>query len=126
MIVPDKKLAPGEQRFFAKKIDAAWRVYDKVRGSFPYHNKDLGGKVVQDVSEKEAQAEVDRLNGIFVENIQPAPEPKKRARDRKTVPPMTPVKKEEPVVDDWISEEDIPDYGVMDEEKAKKYTEGIL
>ncbi len=129
MTVPDRKLAKGEKRFFAKKIDAAWRVYDKVRQSFPYHNAELGGKVVQDVPEKEAQAEADRLNDLFVEKVVAAEAPKKRARAGKPVPKMAKAESSETVEepeDTWISEEDIPDYGIMDEETAKKYTEGIL
>lgn len=132
-MVPDKKLAPGELRFLARKIDAAWRVYDKVRGSFPYHNKELGGKVLQDVSQKEAQVEADRLNELFVKKAKSPEEKRAKGSAKKKPTPSTPevtgVLVEETIEEpeaEWVEAEDLPDYGVMDEETAKKYLEGIL
>ena len=58
-------------RFVVKKVGIPdtkkfeYRVYDKLRGSFPYQTKDLG-KVTQDhATDKLAQDEADRLTEQF-------------------------------------------------------------
>ena len=91
-----KKLAKGELRFIPKKIDKLWRVYDRANGSYPYSSIELG-VVTQDVSEADAQAEADRLNGIST-----------------PVAPAT----EEPLPE-------LPDYGISEEDRAK-YEEGLF
>lgn len=48
-------------KFIVKPIDKAWRVYDTDLGSFPYDRPSIG-KVTQDVSKAEAEAEAERLN----------------------------------------------------------------
>ena len=60
-----KKLMAGEIRFIIKKVGSAFRVYDPARGSYPYSHPALGGTVKQDVPQKEAQEEADRLNKEF-------------------------------------------------------------
>lgn len=56
-------------RFITKRVQVGprsfrWRVYDVPRASFPYLTNELG-KVKQDVTtEREAQAECDRLGAM--------------------------------------------------------------
>lgn len=50
-------------RYILRPVDKAWRVYDIVTGSYPYARPSLG-RVVQDVTKAEAQAEAERLNGV--------------------------------------------------------------
>lgn len=140
MVVPDRKLRDGEIRFEVRKIDKLWRVYDKVRMSFPYHNKELGGKVAQDLPEKEAQVEVDRMNAKFPATTgagdRKSSGKKKRTSQTSlasgTGSSRTVQAKDVPDVPDlepettWIDESQISDYGVFDDETAKKYVEGIL
>lgn len=130
-----KQLRPGEERFVTKKIDKFWRVYDKVWGSFPYQRKELGGTVVQDVPEDEAKLECERLNKQFVNTLpvkekpaaakkaKPQPEPyktKKQLEAEETIEPDSFT----PAVE--LTEDEIPDYGLMSEEDRKKFEEGTV
>lgn len=145
-----KRLAAGQARFVVKKIDSAWRVYDYAAGSFPYRTQELG-VVVQDVSEKEAQDECDRLNDEFMVSA-PAPKKKPQMRDEdaiqraldadpddepyeppslkrskarsKVAPPEAEVDLFTPAEE--VTEDDIADYGVMTPEERAKYEEGLL
>ena len=106
-----RKLRAGEVRFVVKAIDHAYRVYDKMRGTFPYQTGELG-VVTQDVSEAEAELEAARLNakvGITVQAKQPA---EKRKSSKSTVPPaIAEPLLENPTEPEWVTEEDIADYG---------------
>lgn len=68
----DKKMLPGELRFVTKKIDKGFRVYDRARGSFPFHSPELGGEVQQDhQAEEAAAAECARLNTLVASSRPP-------------------------------------------------------
>lgn len=104
-----KKLPKGMERFIARKVDKMWRVYDKARGSFPYEDPALGGKVLQDVPQADAEAEAARLNGTSDESIE------------------LPVIVAEPVAEELpVKEEDIETYDEMTPEEIAKYEEGLL
>lgn len=128
-----KTLARGEIRFVVKKIDKAYRVYDKHGGSFPYRTHELG-RVVQDVPEDQAQAEADRLNEQFVgaapaprrKTIQPdhsagdqLPSPVGRKARVKKTPLAAPVETIELFKEaefDAEAAEKLPDYGDLSDE----------
>lgn len=97
----DKKLPAGMARYIARKVDKAWRVYDKARGSYPYEGAEVG-TVQQDTDEKTAQAEAARLNGVETVEL--------------------PVEE----VSNVKEEEDIADYGEMSEEDRAKYEDGLM
>lgn len=124
-----KKLRKGELRFIPKKIDSAWRVYDRQNGSFPYQTPELG-EVLQDLPEVNIQHECDRLNtlvlGITVESLPevksvkaPTGTPKEfssmpRKRPGAGSPPPVQVELDldpEPEVTDEIIEYELEDYG---------------
>lgn len=104
-----KKLPKGMERFIARKVDKMWRVYDKARGSFPYEDPALGGKVLQDVPQADAEAEAARLNGKSIELPVEA-----EISDAKSVEGLP------------VKEEDIEAYDEMTPEEIAKYEEGLL
>lgn len=129
-----KTLRPGEIRFLARQVDKLWRVYDRARGSYPYSHPDLGGTVQQDVDKETAEAEAERLNKKFVKAAPPAKksqpkidteEPEKMRAKR-----APKLEREEPSIEpETVEEVDIPDladYGVLSEEEAAKYEEGLM
>lgn len=124
-----KNLRVGELRFIARQIDKLWRVYDRARGSYPYHMPELGGEIVQDTDKESAEAEAERLNKKFVK------QPKLERKSLKEVIEGAPNKKARPVahppVEESIEEEvdipELPDYGEpMTEEEAKRYEDGLM
>lgn len=102
-------MAKGETRFVVKKVGKTFRVYDRANGSYPYQTPELG-VVVQDVSQAEADAEAERLNGLGVKN---AP-----------VKPEQPADKETPT--QTLPEPEIEDYGVLSEEERARYEDGLM
>jgi len=104
-----KKMAKGEIRFVVKKVGKTFRVYDRGNGSYPYGTREVG-VVVQDVSQAEADAEAERLNGLGVKN---AP-----------VKPEQPADKETPT--QTLPEPEIKDYGVLSEEERARYEDGLM
>jgi hypothetical protein len=115
-----KTLRDGEIRFVARQLDKLWRVYDRARGSDPYSHPDLGGTVQQDVDQATAEAEAGRLNGLFVKKPKPPKlEQKKGASKGASV--------EAPVEESIeVDIPELPDYGVLSEEEAARYEEGII
>lgn len=115
-----KKLHTGEQRFIVKQIDKLYRVYDRVWGSYPYQRKELGGTVLQDVSQAEAEAEADRLEQLVGQAPAKARVDKKQKQKKEELlePETVEVEQSEDLVDE------LPDYGIMSEEERKKYEEG--
>lgn len=116
-----KTLREGEVRFLARQIDKLWRVYDRARGSYPYQSPELGGEILQDVDKSSAEAEAERLNGLFVKKPKPKLEQKKGASKSKGASVEAPV--EESIE---VDIPELPDYGVLSEEEAARYEEGII
>lgn len=114
-----KKLLAGQIRFVVKKIDKAWRVYDKSRGSYPYSTEELG-TVQQDVAEEIAEAEAERLNKK-TGNI---PVEKKLEQKKQRKAAAAPPAKETVQATEVI--EDVAGYGEMSDEDKKKYEEGLF
>jgi hypothetical protein len=114
-MVEMKNLPAGMERYIAKKVDKAWRVYDKARGSFPYTNGDTG-TVQQDVPEDIAVSEAARLNGV---TVKPETVELKTKAAKNTTPAVEP--DELPV-----KEEDIADYGLMTKEERAAYEDGLI
>lgn len=112
-----KNLPAGAARFVIKKIDKAWRVYDKARGSFPVVGAEWGGSVQQDVDETAAQAEADRLNGVA-----PAAETVELAEDPGDTSSVT----EDPAADPQEETVELADYGVMSKEERAAYEDGLI
>lgn len=113
-----KTLREGETRFVAKMIDKLWRVYDRARGSYPYEMPELGGHIVQDVDKSSAEAEAERLNGLFVKKPKPKLEQKKGAS--KSAPDPEPEPEE-------VDIPELPDYGEpLTEEEAARYEDGTI
>ena len=118
-----KKMRPGEIRFIARQIDKLWRVYDKARGSYPYHMQELGGEILQDTDKSSAEAEAERLNAKYGPKLeQKKGALKKGASKSETVEAPAPVVEDEEEVDI----PDLPDYGVLSEEEAARYEEGLI
>lgn len=113
-----KKLRPGEIRFIAKQIDKLWRVYDRARGSYPYHMPELGGEILQDTDKKSAEAEAERLNGKYGPKLEQKKEKKQKKAGIETVEVDTST--------DEAELPELPDYGVLSEEEAAKYEEGLM
>lgn len=114
-----KKMLPGQQRFVTRVIDKLWRVYDRGNASYPYQTDELG-KVVQDVSEEEAQAEAKRLEALTS---------KKQGADKRS---SKTVQLEEVEVDDAagaatadLEEFEVEEYE-MSEDQKKKHEEEVL
>jgi hypothetical protein len=118
-----KNLREGEVRFIARQIDKLWRVYDRARGSYPYAHPDLGGTVVQDVDKSSAEAEAERLNGLFVKKPKPKLEQKKGASKGAS---KIETETEAEVVEEEVDIPELPDYGVLSEEEAARYEEGLI
>jgi hypothetical protein len=111
-----KKMRPGEIRFIARQIDKLWRVYDKARGSYPYHMPELGGEILQDTDKSSAEAEAERLNEKYGPKLEQKKPPKKKVEAEETV-------EADPPVD--IPE--LPDYGEpLTEEEAARYEDGLM
>lgn len=112
----EKKMRKGELRYIVKeKYKKLWCIYDKARGSYPYRMPGLG-VIAQEHSDKTAaQAEADRLNEIAGITAPKTVQAKKNALAAPA-----------PAPDPALETPELPDYGIMDEEQAAKYTEGIL
>lgn len=117
-----KKMRPGEIRFIARQIDKLWRVYDRARGSYPYHMPELGGEILQDTDKSSAEQEAERLNAKYGPKLEQKVAPKKGASKFETAEAPAPVVEDEEEVDI----PDLPDYGVLSEEEAARYEEGLI
>ena len=114
-----KKMRPGEIRFIARQIDKLWRVYDRARGSYPYHMPELGGEILQDTDKSSAEAEAERLNAKYGPKLEQKTAPKKGASKSETVEPE--IETEE------VDIPDLPDYGEpLSEEDAARYEDGLI
>ncbi len=111
-----KKMRPGEIRFIARQIDKLWRVYDRARGSYPYHMPELGGEILQDTDKSSAEAEAERLNSQFGPKLE---QKKTKKVEAETV-------EAEPEAEE-VDIPELPDYGEpLTEDEAKKYEEGLM
>lgn len=119
-----KQLRPGELRFIAKSWDKKlWGIYDKARGSWPERGPELGEVPQKLESKTEAESIAERLNAEHP--VQEAAVTTKKQRGKKTEKSSTPepAKKTEPV-EPML--EEVVGYDDIDEEAAKKYTEGLF
>ena len=117
-----KTLRVGEIRFVARQIDKLWRVYDRARGSYPYHMPELGGEILQDTDKSSAEAEAERLNAKYGPKLEQKTAPKKGASKSETVEAEETVEADLPV-----DIPDLPDYGEpLSEEDAARYEDGLI
>lgn len=127
-----KQLQEGELRFIARAWDKKlWGIYDKARGSWPGQTPELG-IVPQELESKEAAEEIaDRLNKDHP--VVAAASTLKKAKKKKTEPGSREKSSAKaPAADPAAAapvpaprEEEIVAYDI-DEEKAKKYAEGLF
>ena len=121
-----KKLGKGEVRFVVKKVDKSYRVYDRVRGSFPYQIPELG-KVLQVIDQALAENEALRLNelvgivpSVEVNTSKPAP-PAPAKKESSSKPPATPAD-----MPDEVETFELKDYGVLSDDERAKYEKGLF